>query len=55
MVGSMLAAMQANKDAISIIQQQADTDDNADSDDDFMMTLLHRAHGIGWKKIEGSS
>lgn len=21
----------------------------------FMMTLLHRAHGIGWKKIEGSS
>ena len=26
MVGSMLAAMQANKDAISIIQQQADTD-----------------------------
>lgn len=35
MVGSMLAAMQANKDAISIIQQQADTDDNADSDDNF--------------------
>ena len=35
MVGSMLAAMQANKGAISIIQQQADTDDNADSDDDF--------------------
>lgn len=24
-----------NKDAISIIQQQADIDDNADSDDDF--------------------
>lgn len=24
-----------NRDAISIIQQQADTDDNADSDDDF--------------------
>ena len=44
MVGSMLAAMQANKSAILIIQQQADTDDNADSDDDFMMTLLHRAH-----------
>ena len=43
MVGSMLAAMQANKSAILIIQQQADTDDNADSDDDFMMTLLHRA------------
>ena len=39
MVGSMLA----NKSAILIIQQQADTDDNADSDDDFMMTLLHRA------------
>ena len=44
MVGSMLAAMQANKSTKSIIQQQADTDDNADSDDDFMMTLLHRAH-----------
>lgn len=43
MVGSMLAAMQANKSAKSIIQQQADIDDNADSDDDFMMTLLHRA------------
>lgn len=43
MVGSMLAAMQANKSAILIIQQ-ADTDDNADSDDDFMMTLLYRAH-----------
>lgn len=40
MVGTMLA----NKSAILIIQQQADTDDNADSDDDFMMTLLHRAH-----------
>ena len=39
LVGSMLA----NKSAILIIQQQADTDDNADSDDDFMMTLLHRA------------
>ena len=37
MVGSMLAAMQANKSAKSIIQQQADTDDNADSDYDFMM------------------
>lgn len=35
MVGSMLADMQANKGAISIIQQQADTDDNADSEDDF--------------------
>ena len=44
MVGSMLAAMQANKSAILIIQQQADTDGNADSNDDFMMTLLHRAH-----------
>ena len=28
MVGSMMAAMQANKGVISIIQQQADTDDN---------------------------
>lgn len=44
MVGIMLVAMQANKSAKFIIQQQADTDDNADSDDDFMMTLLHRAH-----------
>lgn len=44
MVGSMLAAMQANKSAILIIQQQADIDDNVDSDDDFMMMLLHRAH-----------
>ena len=44
MISSMLAAMQANKSAILIIQQQADTDGNADSDDDFMMTLLHRAH-----------
>lgn len=41
---SMLAAMQANKSAILIIQQQVNTDDNADSDDDFMMTLLYRAH-----------
>lgn len=40
MVGSMLA----NKSVILIIQQQADTDDNADSNEDFMMTLLHRAH-----------
>lgn len=40
MVGSMLA----NKSAILSIQQQADTDDNADSDDDFMMMLLHKAH-----------
>lgn len=40
MVGSMLA----NKSAILSIQQQVDTDDNADSDDDFMMMLLHKAH-----------
>lgn len=39
----MVGSMRANKSAILIIQQQADTDDNADSDDDFMMTLLHRA------------
>lgn len=39
----MISSMLANKSAILIIQQQADTDDNADSDDDFMMTLLHRA------------
>ena len=55
MVGSMLAAMQANKSAILIIQQQADTDDNVDSDDDFMMTLLHRAHCIGWKRLMAES
>lgn len=47
MVGDMLA----NKSAILIIQQQADTDDNADSDEDFMMTLLHRTHRIGWKRL----
>ena len=40
MVGNMLT----NKSAILIIPQQADTDDNADSDDDFVMTLLQRAH-----------
>lgn len=40
----MVVSMLANKSAKSIIQQQADTDDNADSDDDFVMTLLHRAH-----------
>lgn len=43
-IETRITAMQANKGAISIIQQQADTDDNADSDDDFVMTLLHRAH-----------
>ena len=46
MVGSMLAAMQANKSAKSIIQQQADTDDNADSDDDFMMTIAQSS--LNW-------
>lgn len=42
MVGSMLA----NKSAILIIQQQADTDDNADSDDDFMMTIAQSS--LNW-------
>lgn len=51
MVGNMLA----NKSAILIIQQQADTDDNADSDEDFMMTLLHRTHRIGWKRLMAES
>ena len=46
MIGSMLAAMQANKSAKSIIQQQADTDDNADSDDDFMMTIAQSS--LNW-------
>ena len=40
--GSMLA----NKSAILIIQQQADTDDNADSDDDFMMTIAQSS--LNW-------
>ena len=40
----MVVAM--NKDAISIIQQQADTDDNADSDDDFMMTIAQSS--LNW-------
>lgn len=48
MVGSMLA----NKSAILIIQQQADTDDNADSDDDFMMTIAQSALN-GMQKIDG--
>ena len=47
MVGSMLAAMQANKDAISIIQQQADTDDNADSDDDFYDDVIAQS-ALNW-------
>ncbi len=42
MVGSMLA----NKSAILIIQQQADTDHNADSDDDFMMTIAQNS--LNW-------
>ena len=42
MVGSMLA----NKSAILIIQQQADTDDNADSDDYFMMTIAQSS--LNW-------
>ena len=51
MVGSMLA----NKSAILSIQQQADTDDNADLDDDFVMMLLHRAHWMGWKRLMAES
>lgn len=47
MIGSMLAAMQANKDAISIIQQQADTDDNADSDDDFYDDVIAQS-ALNW-------
>lgn len=47
MVGSMLAAMQANKDAISIIQQQADTDDNADSDADFYDDVIVQS-ALNW-------
>ena len=47
MVGSMLAAMQANKSAILIIQQQADTDDNADSDDDFYDDVIAQS-ALNW-------
>ena len=47
MVGSMLATMQANKDAISIIQQQADTDDNADSEDDFYDDVIAQS-ALNW-------
>ena len=47
MVGSMLAAMQANKDAMSIIEQQADTDDNADSDDSFYDDVIAQS-ALNW-------
>ena len=47
MVGSMLAAMQANKGAISIIEQQADTDDNADSDDSFYDDVIAQS-ALNW-------
>ena len=53
MVGSMLAAMQANKSAILIIQQQADTDDNADSEDDFYDDVIAQS-ALNWmEKIDG--
>ena len=52
MVGSMLAAMQANKDAISIIQQQADTDDNADSDADFYDDVIAQS-ALNWMEKDG--
>ena len=41
----MVVAM--NKDAISIIQQQADTDDNADSDDDFYDDVIAQS-ALNW-------
>lgn len=47
MVGSMLVAMQANKGAIAIIQQQADTDDNAESDDDFYDDVIAQS-ALNW-------
>ena len=46
MIGSMLAAMQANKSAKSIIQQQADTDEKADTDEDIMMTIAQNS--LNW-------
>lgn len=45
MVGDMLA----NKSAILIIQQQADTDDNADSDDDFYDDVIAQS---AWNWME---
>ena len=48
----MLAAMQANKSAILIIQQ-ADTDDNADSEDDFYDDVIAQS-ALNWmEKIDG--
>lgn len=47
MVGSMLVAMQSNKGAIAIIQQQADTDDNAESDDDFYDDVIAQS-ALNW-------
>ena len=41
----MVVAM--NKDAISIIQQQADTDDNADSEDDFYDDVIAQS-ALNW-------
>lgn len=49
MIGSMLAAMQANKGTISIIQQQVDTDDNADSDADFYDDVIAQS-ALNWMK-----
>ena len=47
------ARQEANKDAISIIQQQADTDDNADSDDDFYDDVIVQS-ALNWmEKIDG--
>ena len=51
MISSMLAAMQANKDAISIIQQQADTDDNADSDDSFYDDVIAQS-ALNWMETD---
>lgn len=48
-----ITAMQANKGAISIIQQQADTDDNTDSDDDFYDDVIAQS-ALNWmEKIDG--
>lgn len=51
MVGSMLVAMQANKGAIAIIQQQADTDDNAESDDDFYDDVIAQS-ALNWMETD---
>ena len=46
-IETRITVMQANKGAISIIQQQADTDDNTDSDDDFYDDVIAQS-ALNW-------